>query len=167
MQLYGSLNILWHCPFSGLKWKLTFSSPVVTAEFSKFADILSAALSQHHLLGIPSPPLALFIVMLPKVHLTLHSRMTGSRWVTTPSWLSGWLRPFLYSFSVYSHHLFWISLLPWGPGPRIKPTSLALSGRFLTTRPPGKSPKIIFKNYILRKIVATHIINIGRISSIY
>ena len=29
--------------------------------------------------GIPSPPLALFIVMLPKAHLTLHSRMSGSR----------------------------------------------------------------------------------------
>ena len=29
----------------------TFSSPVATAEFSKFADILCAALSQHHLLG--------------------------------------------------------------------------------------------------------------------
>ena len=34
-----------------LEWKLTFSSPVVTAEFSKFADILSEALSQHDLLG--------------------------------------------------------------------------------------------------------------------
>ena len=31
--------------------KLTFSCPVATAEFSKFAGILSAALSQHHLLG--------------------------------------------------------------------------------------------------------------------
>ena len=29
---------------------MTFSSPVTTAEFSKFAGILSAALSQHHLL---------------------------------------------------------------------------------------------------------------------
>ena len=29
----------------------TFSSPVATAEFSKFADILSAVLSQHHLSG--------------------------------------------------------------------------------------------------------------------
>ena len=29
---------------------LTFSSPVATAEFSKFAGILSAALSQHHFL---------------------------------------------------------------------------------------------------------------------
>ena len=28
-----------------------FSSPVATAEFSKFAGILSAALSQHRLLG--------------------------------------------------------------------------------------------------------------------
>ena len=42
--------------------------------------------------GIPSPPpLALFIVMLSKAHLTSHSRMSGSRWVITPSWLS-WLR---------------------------------------------------------------------------
>ena len=33
------------------EWKLTFSSPVATAEFSKFAGILSEALSQHHLSG--------------------------------------------------------------------------------------------------------------------
>ena len=33
------------------RMKLTFSSPVVTAEFSKFAGILNAALSQHHLSG--------------------------------------------------------------------------------------------------------------------
>ena len=50
-QLSGSLNILWHCPSSGLKWKLTFSCPVATAEFSKFAGVLNAALAQHHLLG--------------------------------------------------------------------------------------------------------------------
>ena len=59
--------------------------------------------------GIPSPPLALFIVMLPKAHLTLHFRMPGSRWVITPSWLSGPWRSFLYSSSVYSCHLFLIS----------------------------------------------------------
>ena len=40
--------------------------------------------------------------MLLKVHLTLHSRMSASRWVTTLSWLSGSLRPFLYSYFVYS-----------------------------------------------------------------
>ena len=53
--------------------------------------------------GIPSPPLALFIAMLPNVHLTSHSRM--SRWVITPSWLSGSWRSFLYSSSVYSYLL--------------------------------------------------------------
>ena len=58
---------------------------------------------------IPSPPLALFIVMLPKAHLTSHSRMSGSRWVITPSWSSGLWRSFLYSFSVYSCHLFLMS----------------------------------------------------------
>ena len=44
--------------------------------------------------GIPSPPLALFIVMLPKGHLALHSRMSGSRWVITQLWLSGSWRSF-------------------------------------------------------------------------
>ena len=58
--------------------------------------------------GIPSPPLALLIVMLPKAHLTSHSRMSGSRWVITPLWLSGSWRYFLYSSSVYSCHLFLI-----------------------------------------------------------
>jgi len=60
--------------------------------------------------GIPSPPLILFTVILPKAHLTLHPRKSGSRWVITPSWLSGssWLS-FLDSYSVYSCHLFLIS----------------------------------------------------------
>ena len=39
-------------------------------------------------LEIPSPPLALFVVMLSKVHFTSHSKMSGSRSVITPSWLS-------------------------------------------------------------------------------
>ena len=38
-------------PFFGIGMKTEFSSPVATAEFSKFAGILSEALSQHHLLG--------------------------------------------------------------------------------------------------------------------
>ena len=37
--------------------------------------------------AIPSPLLALFVVMLSKAHLTSHSRMSGSRWVIPPSWL--------------------------------------------------------------------------------
>ena len=48
--------------------------------------------------GIPSPPLALFVVMLSKAHLTSHSRMSGSRWVITPSWLSGSWRSFFVQF---------------------------------------------------------------------
>ena len=59
--------------------------------------------------GMPSPPLALFIVMLPKAHSTSHSRMSASRWVMTPLWLSGSWRSFLYSSSVYYCRLFLIS----------------------------------------------------------
>ena len=47
--------------------------------------------------------------MLPKAHLTSHSKRSASRWVTTSSWLSESLRSFLYSYSVYSYHLFLIS----------------------------------------------------------
>ena len=45
--------------------------------------------------GMPALPLALFVVMLLKAHLTSHSRMSGSRWVITPSWLSGSWRFFV------------------------------------------------------------------------
>ena len=58
--------------------------------------------------GILSPPLALLVVILPKAHLTLRSRNSGSRWVIIPSWLSGSLRSLLYSSSVYPCHLFLI-----------------------------------------------------------
>ena len=58
--------------------------------------------------GILSPPGALFIVMFPNAHLTLHSRMSSSGWVITPWWLSESWRSFLYS-SVYTCHLFLIS----------------------------------------------------------
>ena len=53
---------------------------------------------------IPSPQLAFFIVMFPKAFLTSHFRMSGTRWVTTPSWLS-WLRSFLYSYVLSCHIL--------------------------------------------------------------
>ena len=92
--------------------KADFSSLVSTAEFSKFAGILSTTLYFRILnnsTGIPSPLLPLFIVMLPKVHLTSHSRMSASRWVDTPSWLLRSLQPFLYSSSVYSCYLFCFS----------------------------------------------------------
>jgi len=66
--------------------------------------------------GIPSAPLALFVMLLPKDHLTLHSRMPGSRWVITLSSLSGSLRSLLYS-SVYSCHLFSVSCASFRPLP--------------------------------------------------
>ena len=56
-----------------------------------FWELKLAQLEFHHL------PLALFVVLLPKAHLTSHSRISGSRWVITPLWLSKSLRPFLYS----------------------------------------------------------------------
>ena len=37
--------------------------------------------------GIPSPPLALSIEMLPEAHLTSHSRVSGSRWVMAHSFI--------------------------------------------------------------------------------
>ena len=48
--------------------------------------------------GTPSLPWALYIVMLPKAQLTSHFRMSGSRWVITPSWLSGSLRAVFVQF---------------------------------------------------------------------
>ena len=39
--------------------------------------------------GISSPPLTLFVVMLPKAHLTSHSKISHTRRVITPPWLSG------------------------------------------------------------------------------
>ena len=48
--------------------------------------------------GLPPPLLVLLVVMLPKAHLTSHSRMSGSRWVITPSWLSGSWRFFFVQF---------------------------------------------------------------------
>ena len=47
--------------------------------------------------------------MLPKAHLTSHSRMSGFRWVITALWLSGPWRSFLYSSFVYCCYLFLMS----------------------------------------------------------
>ena len=88
--------------FCGHFWVFQICWPIECSTFiaSSFRIWNSSA-------GIPSPPLALFVVTLPKVHLTSHSRMSGSRWVITPLWLS-W-KSFLYSSSVYSGHLFLMS----------------------------------------------------------
>ena len=67
-----------HCWVFQICWHIEYS----TSTASSFRIWNSSA-------GIPSPPLALFIMMLPKTLLTSHSRMSGSRWVITPSWLPG------------------------------------------------------------------------------
>ena len=100
--------------FGGLEWKLTFSSgPCWVFQTCCHIECSTFTASCFRIwnssAGIPSPPLALFVVMLPKARLTLHSRMSGPRWVITPSWLSGSWRSFLYSSSVYSCYLFLIS----------------------------------------------------------
>ena len=100
VQLCSSLNILWHCLSLGLEWKLTFSSPLATAEFPSFPlniewSTLTASSFRiwNNWTGIPSPPLALFTVILPKAHFS-HSRISESRWVTSPFWLSELWRSF-------------------------------------------------------------------------
>ena len=75
-----AIQICWHVEYSTL-----------TASSFKIWDISAE---------IPSPSLALFLLILPKSHLTSLSRMSNSRWVTTALWLSGSLRSFLYSSSV-------------------------------------------------------------------
>ena len=111
MHLCSNLSILWHCLSLGLERKLTCGHCWVFLICWHFEWSTFTATSfriWNNSTGIPSLPLALFIVMLPKAHLTSHSRISGSRWVIKPSWLSGLWR-FLYSFSVYSCQLFLIS----------------------------------------------------------
>ena len=101
---FFGITLLWD-------WNKNWPFPVLwSADFSRFAEILSATLLTassfrfwNSSAGILSPPLFLFVVM-PKVHWSLQYRMSDSRWMTTPSWLSGSVRPFLYSSSVYSCH---------------------------------------------------------------
>ena len=100
-------TVVWHfehsltLSFFGIGMNLIFSSSVVTADFYKFAGVLSVALSGSSLrilnnsAGISSLPHVLFIIMLSRAHLTSHSRMFCTKLVTTPLWLSWSLRLFL------------------------------------------------------------------------
>ena len=73
-----ALKIVWlrpgnsHCWVFQICWHIECS----TLTASSFRIWNSSA-------GIPSPPLALFVVMLPESHLTLHSKTSGSMWVIT------------------------------------------------------------------------------------
>ena len=98
----------WHenWPFPVL-WPLLSSLNLLEYECSTFTA--SSFRIWNSSTGIPSPPLAFFIVMLSMAHLTSHSRMSGSRGVITPSWFSWFWRSFLYRSSVYSYYFFLIS----------------------------------------------------------
>ena len=132
VKLCDSLNILWYCLSFGLEWKTDLFQSyghcwVLQICWHIECSALTASSFRiwNSSAGIPSPPLVLLIVMLPKVHLTSHFRMYDSIWFITPSWLSGALRFFLYSFlynlffkniyvyilNIYycSHHLFPLS----------------------------------------------------------
>ena len=85
-----------------LSFKIWWHIECSTFTASSFRDCNSST-------GLPSPLQALLIVMLPMAHLTSHSKMSGSRWVITPSWLPGSWTSYLYSSSVYSCQLFLIS----------------------------------------------------------
>ena len=105
VQLCSSLSILLSLPFFGIGMKTElFQSCGHCWVFQICWHIECSTLTTSSFriwnssTGIPSPPLALFVVILAKAHLTSHSRMSGSRSVITPSWLSGSWRSFLYRF---------------------------------------------------------------------
>ena len=96
--------------FFAIIMKTDFSSSVATAEFSKFAGIFSAALSQHHLLGFVVAQLEFhhlhylcFLVMLSKAHLT--------SCVCLPMIISLFLPVSYFPFKFFfSHYLFFLIL---------------------------------------------------------
>ena len=69
-DLYQSCG---HCWVFQICWLIEYSTVTV-----------SSLRIWNSLAGIPPPQLALFVVMLPKAHLTSHSKIFGSRWVITP-----------------------------------------------------------------------------------
>ena len=93
-------------PFRSLWPLLSFFQICWHIQCSTFTELSFSTLNSSA--GILSPPLALLIVMFPNSYLTSHSRMSGSKWVTTPLLTSRSLSPFLCSSSVYSCHLFLI-----------------------------------------------------------
>ena len=112
---FFGITLLWdwneNWPFPVL-WPLLSFPNLLAYWVQHFHSIVFCILNSSA--GIPSPLIALFVVMLPKAHLTSYSRMSSSRWVTTPSWLCGSLRSFLYSSSVYSCHFCLIPVLILG-----------------------------------------------------
>jgi len=110
----GNLYIVWHCPSLGLEWKQIFSScghcwvfqicwhtEYTTLTVSYFGIWNSSA-------GISSTSTSFVCNNNSKTHWTSHSRMSGSRWMTKPSWLSGTLKHCFVCSSVHFCRLFLI-----------------------------------------------------------
>ena len=115
LMLWDECNcvVVWAFFGSGFLWDWDENWPFPILwplpSFPNLRFTASSCRSWNSSTGFPSPLLALFVIMLPWAHLTLHSRMSGSRLVITQSLISGSWRSFLYSYSVYSCHLFLIS----------------------------------------------------------
>ena len=93
--------VVWRFFFIAFLWDENWPFPVLWPLLS-FPNLLAYWMQHFHSscriwnssTVIPLPPLALFIVIIPKTHLPSHSRMSGSRWVITSLWLYGSLRSF-------------------------------------------------------------------------
>jgi len=112
VQLCGRLRILWHCLSLGLKWKHLFQScgHCWVFQICWHIECSSFTASSFRIwnssTGIPSPTLALFVVMLPKAHLTSHSRMSGSQLSDHTIVIIGVVKLiFVYFFCVFLPHL--------------------------------------------------------------
>ena len=81
--------VLWTLLSFQICWHIDFSTLTSFRVWNSSREILS-------------PPPALFVVILSKAYLTLHSRLSGSRWVITASWSSGSWRSLLYSCHLFS-----------------------------------------------------------------
>ena len=102
--LLGNWDEAWLFQFCGHCWvfQICWYIECNTLTASSFRVLNSST-------EILSHQIALLTTVLPKAHLTSHSRMSGSGWLTTPSQLSSSLKSLLYSSSMYSFHLLLIS----------------------------------------------------------
>ena len=128
-SMWNECNYLGVWTFFGIAllwdWNENWHFPVLWPLLS-FPNLLACWVQHfHHIIfgiwnssaGIPPPPVALFVALLPKAHLSSRSRMSGSRWVITALWFSGSWRSCLNSSSLYSCHLFLISSPARHPSP--------------------------------------------------
>ena len=108
MELCGNLNILWHFPSPKIPLKTDLFQSCGHSWVYQIYWHIECSNFVVSSFRIWKPPLALFVVMLPKAYLTSHSRMSVSRWVIIPSWLSGSWRCFLFVWQEWNFWVFWV-----------------------------------------------------------